>query len=281
MLRTVYTDKSPAGVAYYAPVMIGPGTVAQASSRAETVRDVLGVLGRLDPDDYTNYLSSYYANGLDRFGESWCYSDICTVLLSASRLLKPQRYLEIGVRRGRSMAMVVASSPEVQVVGFDMWMADYAGIENPGPDFVHAEMARIGHKGKLELITGNSHETVPRFLADNPGMTFDIITVDGDHSEQGALDDLRTVIPRLSPGGLLVFDDVVHPQHPFLRDVWRQAVDEDGGLQSHEFTELGYGVAIALRVGEPGHEATRSERLLSRSRQGLKRLRSSLRRYLR
>ena len=34
------------------------------------------------------------------------------------------------------MAMVLAACPEVEVVGFDMWMEDYAGMENPGANFV-------------------------------------------------------------------------------------------------------------------------------------------------
>jgi len=282
MLRTVYTDKSPAGVAYYAPVTIGPSTIASAASSTATVREVLGVLDRLEPDDYTRYVSAYYKNGIERFGEGWCYADLCTVLAASSRLLEPDTYLEIGVRRGRSMAMVAAQRPQARLVGFDMWMENYAGMENPGADFVRSEMARLGHKGTIEMISGNSHETVPEYFAKNPGQTFDMITVDGDHSEQGALEDLRTVCPRLSLGGVLVFDDVTHPQHPYLLDVWHQAIEEDGGLLSHEFTELGYGVAVALRVSEPvAPGATRSTRLMSRSKQGLKQLRGSLRRFLR
>jgi len=53
---------------------------------------------------------------------------------------------------------------------------------------------------------------------------FDLITVDGDHSEEGAFDDLLNVIPHLNVGGILVFDDIAHPTHPYLLGVWKKTL---------------------------------------------------------
>ena len=64
---------------------------------------------------------------------------------------------------------------------------------------------------------------------------------------EGALADLCAVIPRLSLGGILVFDDIAHPDHPYLLQVWRTALAQYPGLSGYEFTELGYGVAFAIR----------------------------------
>lgn len=247
MLTSIFPRPEGSAADYYSPVMLGPETLLRRATRAGAVRDVLGVLGKLEPDDYTRYVARYYAEGLSRFGDDWVYGDICTVLRAATALIGPASYLEIGVRRGRSMAMVAELAPKAKLFGFDMWMADYAGMPNPGPDFVRSEMKRIGHTGTLDFTSGDSHVTVPRFFEENPGSTIDMITVDGDHSHDGALADLRTVIPRLSLGGALVFDDIVHPEHPYLLDVWRHAIAEDGGLVSKEFVELGYGVAVAVR----------------------------------
>jgi len=77
-----------------------------------------------------------------------------------------------------------------------------------------------------------------------------MITVDGDHSEAGALDDLKNVIPHLSVGGILVFDDIAHPAHPYLINVWKKTMAQFPFLTSFEFTELGYGVAFAIRKKE-------------------------------
>src|SRR5258708_13799218 len=124
-------------------------------------------------------------------------------------------------------------------------------MENRRPAFVKSEMKKVAPIAKIELIDSDSHRTVPEFLKANPMTMFDLVTVDGDHTEKGALQDLRDVLPRLSMGGVIVFDDVSHPEHPYLMKTWRTAVTEDGGLASYEFTELGYGVAFAVRNSHP------------------------------
>jgi hypothetical protein len=74
-------------------------------------------------------------------------------------------------------------------------------------------------------------------------------TVDGDHSEEGAFDDLYAVIPHLSVGGILVFDDIAHPAHPYLLGVWRKVLAEFPFLAGYEYTAAGFGVAFAIRKG--------------------------------
>ena len=68
---------------------------------------------------------------------------------------------------------------------------------------------------------------LPSLFRQRPELTFDLITVDGDHTPRGARRDILDVLPRLRIGGVLVFDDVRHPYHPKLGDVWRRAVDAD------------------------------------------------------
>jgi predicted O-methyltransferase YrrM len=211
------------------------------------VRDVIPILQRLGSDTYVEYLMDFYHAGLSRFGEQWCYADITTVLLAVSRLIQPRKYLEIGVRRGRSMAMVAASSPQCEIVGFDLWIRDYYGVENPGAQFVRDELHRIGYAGNVEFVNGNSHRTVKEYLRSHPNDYFDLITVDGDHSKYGASLDLKDVLPRLSIGGIVVFDDISHPCHLYLRKVWKRYVADQPRFAAWEYTELGYGVAIGIR----------------------------------
>lgn len=232
---------------WYRPVMIGPSSLGEMSVSPACLRQVITVIARLEPDDYIRYLLAYYRAGLERFGDAWRYADIVTVLMAAAKLAQPRNYLEIGVRRGRSMAMVAATCPSCDIVGFDLWARDYAGMSNPGPDFVRAEMSKLGHTGRLELITGDSHETLPRFFSEHRDAFFDLITVDGDHSKQGAAQDLRDVLPRLKVGGIIVFDDICHPLHPYLASVWQRVVGSDLRFATWQFTELGYGVAFAIR----------------------------------
>ena len=242
---TVY--KAASGADWYHPVILGPITIGALALQPATLRDAMQIVARLEPDEYTQYLQSYYQTGLEHFGEAWRYADIVTVLLAAARLVHPQNYLEVGVRHGRSVAIVAAACPQVDIVGFDLWVKDYAGMPNPGPDFVRKELNKLGYAGSLGLISGDSYSTLPAYFQIHPDAFFDLATVDGDHSQAGAEKDLRIVLSRLKLGGVAVFDDINHPLLPHLRDVWQRVVVADRRFSTWEFAELGYGVGLAVR----------------------------------
>jgi predicted O-methyltransferase YrrM len=227
--------------------MIGADTIAARLFDQRFIEAAITLMGRLTPDDYTSFLIEYYTDGLRRFGATWRYADIVTVLLCLAEIIEPKSYLEIGVRRGRSVAAVASSSPHCSLTLLDMWVQNYAGMENPGPDFVRQELTRIGHRGPLRFIDGDSHQSLPTLFREIPDATFDIITVDGDHETKGAVQDLCDVLPRLNAGGAVVFDDVCHPLHPELADVWLKLVVSDPRYSSFTYRDAGYGVGFAIR----------------------------------
>jgi len=235
------------GTQWFQPVLWSAATLGRLSARAGTLRAVLATLRRLSPDDYLEFVSAYLEQGLERFDEDWGYTDLLSVAQAATTALRPRSYLEIGVRRGRSLAVVAAAWPEVNLVGFDLWIPNYAYMENPGPEFVEAELRRVGHRGRLALVSGDSRETVPAYLAANPDAFFDLITVDGDHTPEGAANDLANVLPRLRLGGVVILDDVSHPLHRDLVPVWQRLVAADPAFDSAIYGDLGYGVAYAVR----------------------------------
>ena len=232
---------------WYPPVMIGADTIAARLFDRRFIESAIELMKRLTPDNYTSFLTEYYADGLRRFGSAWRYADIVTVLLCLSETLEPSSYLEIGVRRGRSVAAVASLRPRCSLFLLDMWVADYAGMENPGADFVRNELIRVGHQGTVRFVNGDSHETLPALFAQMPDATFDLITVDGDHETKGAIQDLCDVLPRLNAGGAVVFDDVCHPLHPELAEVWRDLVAADPRYSSFTYRDVGYGVGFAIR----------------------------------
>jgi predicted O-methyltransferase YrrM len=232
---------------WLAPVQLAASTLARLGARPESISNVVTVLHQLKPDDYLEFMLEYYAHGLERFGSHWGYMDLLTVLEAAATLLEPEEYLEIGVRRGRSMAIVGAARPNCAMVGFDLWIDNYAGMPNPGASFVREELAEVGHRGSLELVSGDSRQTVPAFLNRYPDRTFDLIAVDGDHSDEGASLDLTNVLPRLRVGGAIMLDDIAHPEHLHLASVWDRIIGSDARFDSYKYTELGYGVAFAVR----------------------------------
>ena len=246
-LRAAAAGDAPAGVDYYGGVTVGAATIGARALEPGQLDRCLATLERLEADDYLAYVRGFVARGRATAGTDWRYADIVTVLGAAAELLVPTSYLEIGVRRGRSMAVVGARAPGASIIGIDLWETGYAGMENPGEEHVRRELATIGHHGPLELVSGDSHEVLPRLFAERPELAFDLVTVDGDHSDAGAARDLRDVLPRLRVGGALVFDDVRHASHPGLDEVWRRTVAADRRFSTWQFDDIGYGVAVAVR----------------------------------
>jgi len=235
------------GLDYYDGVAVGADAIGRLATAPDTQQRVDGLLADLEDDDYMEYVRAFVRRGRELVGPGYEFADITTVLCAASQLLHPTSYLEIGVRRGRSMRVVSGVAPDCAIIGIDLWIAEYAGMENPGPEHVAEALRGAGHTGPLELRTGNSHKAVPELYAEQPELSFDLITVDGDHTRRGAAKDLRAVLPRLRIGGVLVFDDVRHPAHPELHDVWEQTVAADRRYAAWRYDATGYGVALAVR----------------------------------
>lgn len=232
------------------PVQLSATGLIHLSATHSAIRAVITVLQQLEPDPYIDFMLHYYQAGLDKFGADWYYVDQLTVLHTVARLLQPEDYLEIGVFRGRSMSVVASAAPGCRLWGFDLWVENYADLANPGPDFVHSQLKQVGYTGSAKLTSGDSQKTVPDFLQLHPDLYFDLITVDGDHSREGAVRDLQNVLPRLKVGGVLVFDDISHSLHPYLEEVWDETVASNSNFIAAKFTEVGHGVALAIRRDE-------------------------------
>ena len=203
---------------------------------------MLRVLQRLTPEPFALSTTTHHLSGLARFGGDWDFVDLPLLAYACAAVVQPDTYLEIGVRRGRSLACVVAACPTARATGIDLWMKNYAGVENPGPDFVREELGRVAPSPRVELLVANSHESLQAL----PAESFDLITVDGDHSEAGAWQDLTDSARLLKPGGLMLFDDLTHPQFRYLADVWTRFVREHDFVQA-AYTASGLGAAVALK----------------------------------
>jgi len=229
------------------PTLAGVSTLSHDCSNGQTVRGVLEIVEKLSEERFLSYVKNYYRRGLERFGDQWVYADVNTILYGICKNIRIRSYLEIGVRRGRSLSIVAALSPECQVTGFDLWIPNYWDGENPGKEFVREELKKVGFRGAVEFVDGDSKRTVPEYFWRNPDAFFDLITVDGDHSIGGARTDLENVIPRLKIGGILVFDDIANPWHPYLGKLWQRMVVKNPRFDAYSFTELGLGAGFAIR----------------------------------
>jgi hypothetical protein len=232
----------------YEPHLAGASTFKNLITDSKTAVQVLQVLEELTPGEMSlEFVKNFYRKGLEKFGDHWKYADINTAIFIFSKFLTVENYLEIGVRRGRSMSIFASQSKTANIYGFDMWIPGYAGSENPGETLVREELAKFDFDGKLTLIDGDSKKTIPNFFKENNDLYFDLITVDGDHSIGGAKKDLKNVVERLKIGGVLVFDDISSQEHPYLNRLWKKVIKDDDRFYTYEYGDLGLGVAFAIR----------------------------------
>lgn len=132
---------------------------------------------------------------------------LCT-LARVHETLRPELYLEIGVRQGDSLRLAQRSA-----IGIDPDMR-LAG---------QAPAARLYHETSDEFFARHAGEAL--------GQPIDLAFIDGLHLFEYALRDFMNLERRMSPAGLIVVDDIF-PNHPaqgsrFRRtrvwcgDVWR------------------------------------------------------------
>lgn len=157
----------------------------------------------------------------------------------------PERYLEIGTREGGSLAVVLENAPTLRrVVCADTWGGEWGGSGRGSHDHIDKLLALRLYAGSAEYLDGDSKATIPTLRE-----TFDLVLVDGDHSEEGGRADLENTWPLVAAGGCLVFHDITHPAHPYLARVWSEFVFRHAGsIRTHNTIEEPYGVAFAIRA---------------------------------
>ena len=110
--------------------------------------------------------------------------------------------LEIGVRAGYSAYAMLSAKPHAQYLGLDAENGTHGG--QGGPWLPHAaKILERFQNVKLRRCDTQALSHLPRGK-------WDIIHVDGDHSQDGTLHDLAIGWAMLPLGGWLVIDDYLH-----------------------------------------------------------------------
>ncbi len=107
---------------------------------------------------------------------------------------KPQYCLETGYCTGRSsLTTIVACGPQ-KLISIDMQKVEGRLTLSDFPTF--------------RFIQGKSQEILnDEFFNTEYPKGIDYAFIDGDHSYEGCLNDLKTIYPRMNPGGVMVIDD--------------------------------------------------------------------------
>jgi predicted O-methyltransferase YrrM len=112
-----------------------------------------------------------------------------------ARQFKHAECVEVGFNAGFSALLFLISNPELQIQGLDLGEHAYA----------HrcAEILKKDFPGRVNVIFGDSQITMPTL----PSNTFDMVHVDGGHSEEVATSDIQSAARILKPKGSLLLDD--------------------------------------------------------------------------
>lgn len=138
------------------------------------------------------------------------------VLQSIAKQRHIDHYLEVGVRYGQSLSTVLETQFPDRLTLCDSWGGESGGEQFGGPTHIEELLRTWYYKNPVQFLNGNSHELLKTLKPED----FDLILVDGDHTEEGARQDLEDCWRLLVPSGLLVFDDLIHPAHPELLKVF-------------------------------------------------------------
>jgi predicted O-methyltransferase YrrM len=164
--------------------------------------------------------------GLDRNRKGMFWWDMHCVLSLVGDILKPKRYLEIGVRRFAATAIILKTCCIELATCVDVWNNNYSNLPN---DFESALL--IVHHIKentgvqVEAIQGKSEEVLPKFIVEK--RMYDLIVVDGDHNPDSCFNDLMLSSKLLSESGVVLVDDLGNEPCYELNAVVKEFCEEE------------------------------------------------------
>ena len=159
----------------------------------------------IDSTECRTLLCRLYAeSGTDKgpynvHGHRHPYSAPYSLLLEPLRH-KPIKFAEIGVFRGASLrAWRSYFAPEARIYGYD--------CDVPNLDYIASmNMPNVF----LDTMDAGSSPSIQQKLdeATRDGVLFDVILDDASHNPEHQVEVIRTALPFLNPGGLLIIEDI-------------------------------------------------------------------------
>ena len=117
-----------------------------------------------------------------------------------------KKIIEIGVNGCHSLLLMLLINPTAEYLLFDLGNHKYT---LPTFNYIKKQFANT----KINLILGNSIETIPEYIRDNQKdkNTFDLIHIDGGHTDDIFTQDYINSKDLIVKNGVIIFDDYNFP----------------------------------------------------------------------
>jgi cephalosporin hydroxylase len=115
--------------------------------------------------------------------------------------------VEVGVRRGRLSVLLARVPTLVHLYLIDVWLPEEATTQNQDKNArsVKRWARNYSRKHKLGITVMHmpSEKAAPKFSV----CEIDFLYIDGDHSTEGVMADIKNYLPKVSIGGIISGDD--------------------------------------------------------------------------
>jgi 3D (Asp-Asp-Asp) domain-containing protein len=177
-------------------------TKAHYASKSREMKNILDDLEQIVIESKVSLEgnSFYYHNSLHIFLELynkqlnlfWCGKQAST------------RICEIGFNAGHS-TMLMLLGRDTTPLDFTIFDIGEHAYTNPTLNYIVSKFPHI----KFEYVEGDSTQTMPKWIKDNPQYleTYDVIHVDGGHTEKCIFNDMKNVDLLVKKGGIIIIDD--------------------------------------------------------------------------
>jgi predicted O-methyltransferase YrrM len=169
--------------------------------------------------------------------ENYCQQIQIQADILSREASRSKTVLEIGFNAGHSAEMFLISNPDVKVTSIDIGMHQYS--------YIGAKYFETYYPGRHEMIWGDSTQMVPYYTANNRGKTFDLIFIDGGHTDPVPYKDLCACKALASRNTILIMNDVVYDSNMGPTNAWKQMIDERQVSESYnQVYQEGRGMSI-------------------------------------
>ncbi len=155
-----------------------------------------------------------YMSNLD----GWCSEEKASILMDLLFLKRPKKVVEIGVWGGKSLIPIAIALNQNQqgiVYGVDPWKTENSTYKLEGDHLdwwneVDHERIYNGFLSKIHLYhLGDVVEVIRASSKDAQIVEeIDFLHIDGNHSEDSSLLDVKKWVPNVRKGGIVILDDL-------------------------------------------------------------------------